>query len=178
MTSENMPDTKSAEWHFGDRAFKWLTLAMALVIFLLIILIGWELARGSRLALHQFGWHFLISSDWDPVNETIRRAAVHFRHAGFLGHRAPHRRAHQHRHRRLSHRTRPALAAPAADHVHRTARRRAQRHSRFVGNFCDGAMAARPLVSVAAEMLRLSAVFSKARFMASACWPAASLLPS
>jgi phosphate transport system permease protein len=64
-----MPDTKSADWHFGDRAFKWLTLAMALAVFVLIILIGWELARGSQLALQQFGWRFLVRTDWDPVNE-------------------------------------------------------------------------------------------------------------
>ena len=42
---------------------------MALAIFVLIVLIGYELARGSQLALHKFGWHFLISSDWDPVND-------------------------------------------------------------------------------------------------------------
>jgi phosphate transport system permease protein len=55
--------------HFGDRAFRWLTLLMALSIFILIALIGFELANGSKLALHKFGWHFLVSSDWDPVNE-------------------------------------------------------------------------------------------------------------
>ena len=55
--------------HFGDRAFQWLTLLMALSVFVLIVLIGYELAQGSRLALQKFGWHFLISSDWDPVNE-------------------------------------------------------------------------------------------------------------
>ena len=55
--------------HFGDRAFRWLTLLMALSIFILIALIGLELANGSKLALHKFGWHFLVSSDWDPVNE-------------------------------------------------------------------------------------------------------------
>ena len=36
---------------------------------MLIALIGYELARGSGVALRQFGWHFLVSSDWDPVNE-------------------------------------------------------------------------------------------------------------
>ena len=54
---------------FGDRAFRWLTLAMALVVFVLIVLIGYELAHGSNLALRKFGFHFLVSSDWDPVNE-------------------------------------------------------------------------------------------------------------
>jgi phosphate transport system permease protein len=55
--------------HFGDRAFHWLTLLMALSVFALIALIGWELAHGSGIALRRFGWHFLVNSDWDPVNE-------------------------------------------------------------------------------------------------------------
>jgi phosphate transport system permease protein len=55
--------------HFGDRAFQWLTLLMALTVFVLIALIGYELAQGSRLALQKFGWHFLVTSNWDPVNE-------------------------------------------------------------------------------------------------------------
>ena len=54
---------------FGDRAFKWLTLLMALSIFVLIALIGLELFSGSKLALQKFGWHFLVTKDWDPVNE-------------------------------------------------------------------------------------------------------------
>jgi phosphate transport system permease protein len=54
---------------FGDRAFKWLTLAMALTIFALVALIGYELFRGSHLSLQKFGWHFLVTSDWDPVND-------------------------------------------------------------------------------------------------------------
>ncbi|HEY9510048.1 MAG TPA: phosphate ABC transporter permease subunit PstC [Verrucomicrobiae bacterium] len=57
--------------HWGDRAFKWLTLAMALFVFVLIALIGFELAQGSHLALKKFGWHFLTSSEWDPVNENF-----------------------------------------------------------------------------------------------------------
>ena len=53
----------------GDRAFKWLTLLMALSVLALIVLIGIELWRGSHLALQKFGARFLISSKWDPVNE-------------------------------------------------------------------------------------------------------------
>jgi phosphate transport system permease protein len=53
----------------GDNLFRWLTLAMALSVFVLIVLIGWELAQGSRLALHKFGWRFLVSSEWDPGPE-------------------------------------------------------------------------------------------------------------
>src|SRR5947208_15406 len=55
--------------HVGDRAFKWLTLLMALSVFTLIVLIGFELWSGSRQALHKFGWRFLTSSEWDPVSE-------------------------------------------------------------------------------------------------------------
>src|SRR5437016_12530866 len=53
----------------GDRVFKWLTLLMALSVFALIVLVGFELWRGSHLALQKFGWRFLSSSEWDPVNE-------------------------------------------------------------------------------------------------------------
>ena len=53
----------------GDPVFKWLTLVMALAVFVLIALIGCELFRGSRLSLQKFGWHFLVSSEWDPVND-------------------------------------------------------------------------------------------------------------
>jgi phosphate transport system permease protein len=60
---------KFAAGHFGDPVFKWITLLMALSVFVLIALIGWKLAGGSGIALRQFGWHFLVSSDWDPVNE-------------------------------------------------------------------------------------------------------------
>ncbi len=64
-------DNPFAARHWGDRAFKWLTLAMALSVFVLIALIGFELAQGSHLALKKFGWHFLTSSEWDPVNENF-----------------------------------------------------------------------------------------------------------
>ncbi len=54
---------------WGDRSFRWLTLLMALSVFVLIVLIGYELGHGSHLALRKFGWRFLFSSEWDPVNE-------------------------------------------------------------------------------------------------------------
>jgi len=53
----------------GDRAFKVLSRCMALSVFVLIVLIGFELAQGSHLALRKFGWRFLATSDWDPVNK-------------------------------------------------------------------------------------------------------------
>jgi phosphate transport system permease protein len=71
MAMQEAKNTKRGGSHLGDHAFKWLTLLMALVIFALIILIGYELAQGSRLALQKFGWRFLVSSDWDPVNNVF-----------------------------------------------------------------------------------------------------------
>jgi phosphate transport system permease protein len=59
------------ERRFGDRAFRWFTMTMAFSIFVLIALIGWELAKGSRLSVEKFGWHFLVGSDWDAVNENF-----------------------------------------------------------------------------------------------------------
>ncbi len=53
----------------GDRLFKWLTLLMALVVVALIVTIGFELFHWSRLARLKFGWQFLTSSDWNPVEE-------------------------------------------------------------------------------------------------------------
>src|SRR6516165_1005331 len=54
---------------FGDKAFEWLTLAMAFAVVLLIILVGWQLWSGSELAIKKFGFHFLGTSTWDPVAE-------------------------------------------------------------------------------------------------------------
>ncbi len=68
-TVETMEANAASQW--GDRAFKWLTLYMAMSIFVLIVLIGYELGSGSKLALHKFGWHFLVTNDWDPVNEVF-----------------------------------------------------------------------------------------------------------
>jgi phosphate transport system permease protein len=53
----------------GDKAFEWLTLGMAMIVILLVFLIGWQLARGSSLAIQKFGFHFLVTSTWDPVAE-------------------------------------------------------------------------------------------------------------
>ena len=54
---------------FGDKAFEWLTLAMALAVVVLVFLVGWQLARGSSLAIKKFGFHFLTTSTWNPVTE-------------------------------------------------------------------------------------------------------------
>jgi len=53
----------------GDKAFECLTLVMALAVLALVFLVGWQLARGSSLAIRRFGFHFLTTSTWDPVAE-------------------------------------------------------------------------------------------------------------
>jgi phosphate transport system permease protein len=54
----------------GDRVFAGFTLLMAATVFVLIVVVGWQLWSGSRMSIHQFGFHFLVSTDWDPVNDS------------------------------------------------------------------------------------------------------------
>jgi phosphate transport system permease protein len=53
----------------GDRVFAGFTFLMAFTVLLLICLVGWQLWIGSRPSIQQFGFHFLISTDWDPGND-------------------------------------------------------------------------------------------------------------
>jgi phosphate transport system permease protein len=72
MTTKSPPAAApGARWRraAGERVFKWLTLLTALSVIALIFIIGCELARGAQPALREFGWRFLTSTDWDPVNE-------------------------------------------------------------------------------------------------------------
>ena len=62
-------DRMRAPSRAGDRVFSFLTLAMALAVVLLVFLVGWQLARGSSLAIGKFGFNFLFTSTWDPVAE-------------------------------------------------------------------------------------------------------------
>ena len=53
----------------GDAVFKWITLFMAASVAALIALVGWQMWKGSQLAVQKFGFGFLTSSTWDPVRE-------------------------------------------------------------------------------------------------------------
>jgi len=64
-----MDTNMSAGRRGGDRPFQWLAALMALTVFVMVLLIGYELYKSSHLALKQFGWRFLVSSDWNPVEE-------------------------------------------------------------------------------------------------------------
>ncbi len=54
---------------FGDRLFAGFTLLMAVTVFLLICIVGWQLWVGARPSIQKFGLPFLVSSDWDPGND-------------------------------------------------------------------------------------------------------------
>ncbi|MFI5356238.1 MAG: phosphate ABC transporter permease subunit PstC [Opitutales bacterium] len=55
--------------HWPGRLFSGLTLAAALTIGVLILLVAYQLLSNSHLSMRQFGWKFLWTSDWDPVND-------------------------------------------------------------------------------------------------------------
>ncbi len=55
--------------NMGDFIFEKLTLLFTVSVFLLVILMGYEMYQGSRLSIAKFGWGFLSSSTWDPVQE-------------------------------------------------------------------------------------------------------------
>jgi phosphate transport system permease protein len=40
---------------------------MAMAVFALVVIVGFELYHGARASLRFFGWRFLIRSAWDPV---------------------------------------------------------------------------------------------------------------
>lgn len=52
----------------GDRAFRLLAGGCALLVLFALAGAAASMAWGGRLAFHAFGWKFLISTDWDPVN--------------------------------------------------------------------------------------------------------------
>ncbi|HTT57614.1 MAG TPA: phosphate ABC transporter permease subunit PstC [Opitutaceae bacterium] len=58
---------RNSRW--GDRSFRLLCLAGASTIFVLLLLVAYQLYHGSQLARAQFGWKFLVGSTWDPVDE-------------------------------------------------------------------------------------------------------------
>ncbi len=60
----------------GDVLFRLGTGACALVVLILIVAIFAELIWGSRFAMREFGWRFLINEDWNPVRSIYGAASV------------------------------------------------------------------------------------------------------
>jgi phosphate transport system permease protein len=68
--AENETESEfAAGRNWPDVLFKGLTLVMAASIPVLLVLIGYELFRSSHLSLEKFGWRFVVSSEWNPVEE-------------------------------------------------------------------------------------------------------------
>jgi len=55
----------------GDEIAHLITLAFAASIFLITVLLVYELWRNSVLPRHRFGWAFFVTSTWDPVFENF-----------------------------------------------------------------------------------------------------------
>ena len=53
----------------GDLIFEKLTLLFAISVFLLVIIMAYEMYQGSLPSIRKFGWSFLFNSTWDPVQE-------------------------------------------------------------------------------------------------------------
>ena len=58
---------RSAPWK--EAAFEWLTRVFAFLVFSILLAIVASLVVGSQLTLEKYGFSFLWSSDWDPVQE-------------------------------------------------------------------------------------------------------------
>jgi phosphate transport system permease protein len=55
----------------GDIIFERLTLLFAVLVFLLVVFMGWEMYSHSVLSIKKFGWNFLVSTTWDPYSENF-----------------------------------------------------------------------------------------------------------
>jgi len=53
----------------GDRLFFGVLLAFGLLTVAIVVLLGWSLAASSLQTWKRFGFHFLWTSEWDPVSE-------------------------------------------------------------------------------------------------------------
>jgi phosphate transport system permease protein len=62
----------------GDRIYRWVTTAFALVVPILLCLIAWSIFVAGWPALHKFGLSFLTSNDWDAVNGRFGAAPAIF----------------------------------------------------------------------------------------------------
>ena len=60
--------SKRAKRNQGDRGFRLLTGAFAMLVLLLVVGIGVELYRHSSLAIEKFGFGFWKGETWDPVS--------------------------------------------------------------------------------------------------------------
>ena len=55
--------------NLGDFVFNNFTRLFAFLLFVLVVLMGYMMYQQSILAINKFGWGFITSIDWDPVQE-------------------------------------------------------------------------------------------------------------
>ena len=68
MSNSQKPrQLRSAPWL--DTAFEWVTRFFAFLVFSILLAILASLVIGSQLTLEKYGFSFIWSSDWDPVQE-------------------------------------------------------------------------------------------------------------
>ncbi|MEO8143473.1 MAG: phosphate ABC transporter permease subunit PstC [Betaproteobacteria bacterium] len=65
--SQNPRRLRSAPW--ADKAFEWVTRIFAFLVFSILAAILISLVIGSQMTLEKYGFSFIWSSDWDPVQE-------------------------------------------------------------------------------------------------------------
>ena len=53
----------------ADEIYRQLLRALAVSVFAVLVLIVYETARGAMPSIREYGWRFLVSTDWDPVAE-------------------------------------------------------------------------------------------------------------
>jgi phosphate transport system permease protein len=53
----------------ADEIYRQLLTALAVSVFVVLVLIVVETGRGASLSIRTFGWRFLVSTEWDPVAE-------------------------------------------------------------------------------------------------------------
>jgi len=53
----------------GDWVFKNLTRFFAFLVLAVVLLMAWEMVLGSGATFEKFGWGFLTSTEWDPVQD-------------------------------------------------------------------------------------------------------------
>jgi phosphate transport system permease protein len=68
-SAANIPVPSGRKSLTADRIFRWVTLGAAVVILLILGAMLIELVVGSMPAIKAFGWQFVISSEWDAVQE-------------------------------------------------------------------------------------------------------------
>lgn len=64
--------------HLGEKLFSALSLGSALLVPLVMLAMGFDLAWSSLPALKQFGWQFFFTEDWNPVAQSFGAASSIF----------------------------------------------------------------------------------------------------